>query len=63
MEIKGPEVISSKGPKFVSHGKLKLEIPQNPEFTFEQSGARFVVPKPLKLVLPEKKRNITEIMI
>jgi hypothetical protein len=63
MEITNPEFISSKGPKFVSHGELKFEVPQSPEFNFEQNGARFVVPKPLELVLPEKKRNITEIII
>ncbi|MBM3239139.1 hypothetical protein FJZ31_22830 [Candidatus Poribacteria bacterium] len=63
MEIKGPELIQPEGPKFTSHGKLKLEVPESPEFTFEQDGPRFVIPKPLKLVLPEKERDITEIVI
>lgn len=63
MEVKGPEMILPKGLEFISHGKLKLEVPKSPEFTFEQNGQRFVSPKPLKLVLPEKKRNITEIML
>jgi len=63
MEIKGPELIQPKGPKFTSHGKLKLEIPESPEFTFEQDEQEFATPKPLKLVLPEKERDITEIVV
>jgi len=63
MEIKGPKFISSKGPEFISHRKLKVEIPKSPEFTFEREGPIFVTPEPLKFVLPEKKLRITEIVI